>query len=118
MQEIRWNIEEERQEPADFVNTNTTRYQGIGTLYHAGGTFSETYGVPEISNLWAHWNFKWKDNLLTEVCAKSAFPHITMHWMAREMWSAKYDQKKRQRPRRQLQGRCPLGHPPVLPLCC
>ena len=62
--------------------------QGLGTLnpvYHCGVTYW-CDGSPEMSDLGtASWKIRglmgWKVNFKTEVCARSAFPHLTLHWI-------------------------------------
>ena len=68
--------------------------RSLGTLnsfYHAGGTYSQN-GVmdcPRFPNSELHLGKfldslevqSWKVNFKTEICAKSAFSHITMHWI-------------------------------------
>ena len=68
--------------------------QGLGTLnplYNTGGTYSHNgmidYPIYPISKM--HFGKfpdsvecqNWKVNFKTEVCARSAFPHITMQWI-------------------------------------
>ena len=68
--------------------------QGVATLNrfsHTGGTYSHNgmmdyprYPISELhlGKFLESWEFQsWKVNFKTEVCSKSAFPRLTMHWI-------------------------------------
>ena len=80
-----------RQEPQSSSIPTSRFHQGVATLNplsHTGGTYSHNFMMDHpLSEL----NFgefpdslefqSWKVNFKTEVCTKSAYPHLTMHWI-------------------------------------
>ena len=83
-----------RREPQSSTAPNPRFYQGAATLNplsHTGGTYSHNgmmdYPRFPISEMHLgkcrdSLEFQsWKVNFKTEVCAKSAFLHITVHWI-------------------------------------
>ena len=74
------------------MSTRLPHFQsGDGLLNHTSGTYSHScmMDYPRFPITEMHLGKcpdsmevqSWKVNFKTEVCAKSAFPHITMHWM-------------------------------------
>ena len=83
-----------RREPQSSSIPTARFNQGIGTLSpvcHTGGTYSQNgmmdcprFPISEmrLGKFPDSLEYQsWKVNLKTEVCANSAFSHITMHWI-------------------------------------
>ena len=103
---ILWNMEEEWDEsrrgrqyqPHVLIKSVAT----LNPVSHTGGTYSRTsvmdfprYPISEVylGKFPESLEFQcWKVKFKTEVCAKSAFPHITMHWI-KESWDSKINRR-------------------------
>ena len=75
LQEMSWNMEEERGREPQSSSTPTPRfYQGVAEVSDLGKCILEKF--PYLLQLQI-----WKVNFKTEECSKTAFPHITMQWI-------------------------------------
>ena len=74
-----------RQEPESSTIPTPRFNQGVATMNpmsHIGGTFSLNGMMDYTRFLTSEMHIgKFSDSLKTEVCSKSAVPHITMHWI-------------------------------------